>query len=56
MFGLTSDLRSATEGRGHFYMTDQVFEKLPGELQAKLGEQIRQRKGLKLLDDVAMPA
>ncbi len=56
MFGLTSDLRSATEGRGHFYVIDQLFEKLPMELQAKVAEQIRQRKGLKLVDGVAMSA
>ncbi len=56
MFGLTSDLRSATEGRGHFYVIDQLFEKLPMELQAKVAEQIRQRKGLKLVDGVAMAA
>ncbi len=56
MFGLTSDLRSATEGRGHFYVIDQLFEKLPMELQAKVAEQVRQRKGLKLVDGVAMAA
>ncbi len=56
MFGLTSDLRSATEGRGHFYVIDQLFEKLPMELQAKVAEQLRQRKGLKLVDGVAMAA
>jgi len=56
MFGLTSDLRSATEGRGHFYVVDQLFEKLPPELQAKLAEKIRSRKGLKLVDGVAMSA
>ena len=56
MFGLTSDLRSATEGRGHFYVIDQLFEKLPMELQGKLAEQIRKRKGLKLVEGVAMAA
>tara|TARA_Y100000310_G_scaffold345830_1_gene470748 strand:+ start:2742 stop:4946 length:2205 start_codon:yes stop_codon:yes gene_type:complete len=56
MFGLTSDLRSATEGRGHFYVSDQLFEKLPMELQGKLAEKIRQRKGLKLVNGVAMSA
>ena len=56
MFGLSSDLRSSTEGRGHFYVVDQLFEKLPMELQAKVSEQIRSRKGLKLVDGVAMPA
>ena len=56
MFGLTSDLRSATEGRGHFYLIDQLFEKLPMELQNKIAEQVRSRKNLKLVDGVAMPA
>lgn len=46
MFGMTSDLRSATEGRGSFGVQDQSFEKLPDELQAKIISQIRQRKGL----------
>ena len=47
MFGLTSDLRSATEGRGTQFVVDQLFEKLPEELQPKVISQIRQRKGLK---------
>ncbi len=46
MFGLSSELRSATEGRGTFYVADQVYEKLPMELQQKLIQQIRKRKGL----------
>ena len=46
MFGLTSDLRSATSGKGSHYTVDQVFEKLPESLQAKIIKQIRQRKGL----------
>lgn len=46
MFGLASDLRSATGGRGSSSVVDQSFERLPGELQAKLIKQIRQRKGL----------
>ncbi len=46
MFGMTGDLRSATEGRGSFFVQDQTFEKLPDELQAKVIAGIRQRKGL----------
>ncbi len=48
MFGLSNDLRSATEGRGNFYIIDQVFEKIPEMLQDKLIKQIRERKGLKI--------
>jgi len=47
MFGMTSDLRSATAGRGNHFLVDQVFEKLPNELQEKIINHIRQRKGLK---------
>lgn len=47
MFGMTSDLRSATEGRAHFFVVDQVFEKIPEELQAKTRLSIRKRKGLR---------
>jgi len=46
MFGLSNDLRSATSGRGNFYVVDQVFEKLPNDLQDKVVKQIRTRKGL----------
>ena len=46
MIGLSSDLRSATEGRGTFFVVDQSFERLPSELQSKIVQQIRQRKGL----------
>jgi len=48
MFGMTSDLRSATGGRGNHFLVDQNFEKLPNELQEKIITQIRQRKGLKI--------
>ncbi len=46
MFGLSNDLRSATEGRGSHYVIDQVFERLPIELQQKIVTNIRKRKGL----------
>lgn len=46
-FGLASELRSGTEGRGSYALIDQSFERLPGELQNKIVTQIRQRKGLK---------
>ena len=47
MFGLSSELRSATGGRGTFFLVDQEYQKLPEEMQQKIIEQIRQRKGLK---------
>jgi len=46
MIGLASDLRSATEGRGTYYMIDQEFDKVPNDLQEKIMRQIRTRKGL----------
>jgi len=45
-FGLSNDLRSATGGRAAQYLVDQMFERLPGELQQKVITQIKQRKGL----------
>jgi elongation factor 2 len=46
MIGWSSDLRSATGGRGQSSLIDQTFEKLPNELQNKITAQIIQRKGL----------
>jgi elongation factor 2 len=46
MLGWSSDLRSATGGRGTSSLVDQVFERLPSELQDKVIRQIVQRKGL----------
>jgi len=46
LFGWSNDLRSATGGRGNSSLVDQVFEKLPMELQEKIRTQIAQRKGL----------
>ena len=46
MLGWSSDLRSATNGRGISSLADQVFERLPAELQEKIVKQIVQRKGL----------
>lgn len=48
MFGLSNDLRSATGGRGVQSLIDQIFEKLPVELQLKVVKKIRERKGLKV--------
>jgi elongation factor 2 len=46
MIGWSSDLRSATEGRGVSSLSDQAFEQMPRELQAEVIRKIRQRKGL----------
>jgi elongation factor 2 len=46
MIGWSSDLRSATGGRGVSSLMDQAFEKMPNELQQRVIKQIRDRKGL----------
>jgi elongation factor 2 len=46
MLGWSSDLRSATEGRGVSSLVDQSFEKIPAEIQIKVIEDIKRRKGL----------
>jgi elongation factor 2 len=46
MLGWSSDLRSATEGRGISSLADQTFKKMPAELQAQSIREIRERKGL----------
>jgi elongation factor 2 len=46
MIGWSSDLRSATEGRGTSSLLDQQFEKIPASLQEDVIRKIRDRKGL----------
>ncbi len=46
MFGLSSDLRSATNGRGTQFLVDQSFERLPHQLQEEIIKKLRERKGL----------
>ena len=46
MIGWSSDLRSATEGRGTSSLKDQSFEKVPGSIQQEIVKNIRKRKGL----------
>ena len=46
MIGWSSDLRSATEGRGVSSLLDQLYEKVPVGLQADVIKKIRSRKGL----------
>ncbi len=47
MLGWSSDLRSATEGRGVSSLMDQMFEKAPLEVQMKIIKQVKERKGIK---------
>ncbi|MFZ5955616.1 MAG: elongation factor EF-2 [Nanoarchaeota archaeon] len=46
MIGWSSDLRSASNGRGISSLAEQSFERLPREFQEKVIAQIRSRKGL----------
>lgn len=46
IFGWSSDLRSATSGRGSSSIQDQKFEKIPEGLKVKVIGSIRTRKGL----------
>ncbi|MDA3855649.1 MAG: elongation factor EF-2 [Candidatus Woesearchaeota archaeon] len=45
-FGMTGDIRSATGGKGSFFVKSQTFEMLPRDLQSNIIKQIRTRKGL----------
>ncbi|MDD5699889.1 MAG: elongation factor EF-2 [Candidatus Nanoarchaeia archaeon] len=46
MIGWSNDLRSATEGRGTSSLADQLFERVPMNMQAEVIRKIRERKGL----------
>ncbi|MFH1592826.1 MAG: EF-Tu/IF-2/RF-3 family GTPase, partial [Candidatus Woesearchaeota archaeon] len=46
LIGWSSELRSATSGRGNSFVIDQKFDKLPESLQQKIITQIRTRKNL----------
>jgi len=46
-FGFTSDLRSATEGRGVWSLMESEFVPIPKELEQDVIKRIRSRKGLK---------
>ena len=46
MIGWSSELRSATEGRGTSSLLEQQFERIPQALQAEVIKRIRERKGL----------
>jgi len=44
MFTYTQDLRSMTQGRAIFEMTFSHYERVPGEIQAKIAEEAAKRK------------
>ncbi|MFC2153949.1 elongation factor EF-2 [Candidatus Altiarchaeota archaeon] len=46
-FGFAGDIRGATEGHALWSTENAGFEKLPSELQAKIVNEVRSRKGLK---------
>jgi len=46
-FGFTSTLRSATNGRGVWFLKDSSYKPLPSSLQDEVVKKIRTRKGLK---------
>ena len=51
MFGFNSALKSATGGLGFFSLIDVLYEPLPKDLESKVVAQIRERKGLKAMDE-----
>jgi elongation factor 2 len=46
MFGFASDIRSATQGRALWSTENAGFQRAPNELQKKIVEEVRVRKGL----------
>lgn len=46
MFGFEGALKSATGGKGFYFLVDVLFEKIPRDLLEKVVKQIRGRKGL----------
>jgi len=46
LFGFTDELRSLTSGRGVWYLEDQLFERVPKELETSIISEIRKRKGI----------
>lgn len=51
MFGVTSEIRSATQGKGYWSLIDSKFEPLPKSLQEETIRKIRERKGLKVEEE-----
>ena len=51
MFGFTTDLRSGTEGKGFWSLIDSKFEPCPKSEQLDVIRKIRERKGLKKVEE-----
>ncbi len=51
MFGFTNDLRSATEGKGFWSLIDSQFKPCPKNEQLDVIRKIRDRKGLKKVEE-----
>ena len=47
MFGFNSALKSATGGLGFFWLVDVLYEPIPRDLEPKVIEQIKSRKGIR---------
>ncbi|RLI96384.1 MAG: elongation factor EF-2 [Candidatus Aenigmatarchaeota archaeon] len=47
MFGFNSALKSATGGLGFYWLIDVLYEPMPRDLEPKVIEQIKERKGIK---------
>ncbi len=48
LFGFSSDIRSATEGKAAWNAENAGFQTLPDNLQMEIVEEIRERKGMKM--------
>lgn len=53
MFGFNSALKSATGGKGFFWLIDIVYEPIPKDIEGKVVAGIKERKGIKDEDEEA---
>lgn len=51
MFGFNSSLKSATGGLGFYSLIDVLYEPMPKELEPKVIQQIRERKGITSMEE-----
>ncbi len=52
MFGFADELKSATGGKGFYFLVDQIYEKVPKDLYPKIVDQIKKRKGIDHLEEL----